>query len=51
MTAYEKMYLAMVIVGFVSFGIVLATMSYRAGFKITWFCVARIVNMRLALAC
>ena len=32
-TAYEKMYLAMVIVVFVSFGIVLATMSYREGSK------------------
>lgn len=33
MTTYEQLYLAMVIIAFVSFGIVLATMSYRQGKK------------------
>ncbi len=33
MTTYEQMYLAMVIIAFVAFGIVLATMSYRQGTK------------------
>ena len=33
MTPYEQMYLAMVLMAFVTFGIVLATMSYRQGNK------------------
>ncbi len=33
MTTYEQLYLAMVILAFVTFGIVLATMSYRQGKK------------------
>lgn len=33
MTTYEQLYLAMVIVAIVTFGIVLATMSYRQGSK------------------
>jgi hypothetical protein len=33
MTTYEQLYLAMVIVAFLAFGIVLATMSYRQGTK------------------
>lgn len=33
MTTYEQLYLAMVILGFVTFGIVLATMSYQQGKK------------------
>ena len=33
MTTYEQLYLAMVILAFVTFGIVLATMSYQQGKK------------------
>lgn len=33
MTTYEQLYLAMVILAFVTFGIMLATMSYRQGQK------------------
>lgn len=33
MTTYEQLYLAMVIVAIVTFGLVLATMSYRQGKK------------------
>jgi len=33
MTTYEQLYLAMVILALVTFGIVLATMSYRQGKK------------------
>jgi hypothetical protein len=33
MTVYEQLYLAMVILAIVTFGIVLATMSYQQGRK------------------
>lgn len=33
MTTYEQLYLAMVVLAFITFGIVLATMSYRQGKK------------------
>lgn len=34
MSAYEQMYLAMVMIAFVTFGIVLATMSHQQGEEI-----------------